>query len=101
MNKPQITILNFGGTNCPKCKAMYPAWNSFSAKYPQYQYKYINLHEVGETEANSYRESFGITALPTFIVLQDKNVIGGIRGQTMTLSQFETKLLEIINTTIN
>ena len=68
-------VLDFYATWCGPCKRIAPMFKELAEKYPT-----IQFFKVDVDEAQDVSESFSVESLPTFVFLNNGNVVGRVEG---------------------
>jgi len=75
-------VLMFSGSWCGPCKASKPVFNSLKESKPGYEYQIVDIDE-NPVMANN----FGITAVPTFVVVDGDREIDRVLGNVNKLKE--------------
>jgi thioredoxin 1 len=73
-----VTVLDFYATWCGPCKRIAPEFADLATSTPTAQFAKVNVDEADELS-----KQFGITALPTFIVLLEGQVFARVEGANL------------------
>ncbi len=80
----KVVVLDFYANWCNPCKKLDPYLKDLENKYPSYEFKKINI----EDEKNKdLVEIYGITALPTIVILENSIIKDKIVGLDITKLQ--------------
>ena len=85
-NEKKVVIL-FGASWCLACREIMPLFERWSLEYPTYDFKYVDL-----SVSKRFIKRFNISATPTFILFENKNIIKSFVG-IQTDETFEYFLL--------
>lgn len=86
----KVVVLDFYANWCNPCKKLDPYLKDFENKYPSYEFKKINI----EDEKNKdLVEIYGITALPTIVILENSIIKDKIVGLDITKLQMALSCL--------
>lgn len=73
----KVIVLDFYANWCNPCKKLDPYLKELEIKYPSYEFRKINIEE----EANKdLVEIYGISALPTIVILENSIIKEKIVG---------------------
>lgn len=73
----KVVVLDFYANWCNPCKKLDPYLNELKIKFPSYEFKKINI----EDDVNKdLVDIYGISALPTIIILEDSIIKHKIVG---------------------
>ena len=75
-------VIMFTSTWCGPCKASKPVFNTLKESKGGYQYQIVDIDENPVMATN-----FGITAVPTFIVMEDDREIDRVLGNVNKLKE--------------
>ncbi len=70
-----ISIVEFGATWCPPCKALLPVMEAISTKYPT-----ISIYKVDIGEQLDMAVKFNILNVPVLLVFRDQQEIDRVIG---------------------
>lgn len=84
----KVVVLDFFANWCNPCKRLDPYLKELENKYPSYEFKKIDI----EDEKNKdLVEIYGISALPTIIILENSIIKNKIEG--FDISKLQTALM--------
>lgn len=75
VSKDKLSFVDFYATWCGPCKAMGPFVDKFSDTY-----KDIKFYKVDVDKLADLSTEFGISAMPTFVLLKDGDVVSKVIG---------------------
>jgi thioredoxin 1 len=95
--KDKKVVIDFFAHWCGPCKRIAPEYEEFSKKYTNVEFLKVDIDE-----SNELAEAFGIESLPTFIFIENGNILKGkeILGADMeTLKNSLEEMNQIIIST--
>ncbi|ODQ81236.1 hypothetical protein BABINDRAFT_29516, partial [Babjeviella inositovora NRRL Y-12698] len=85
---PQLSVIDFYATWCGPCKAMSPILEKFASDF---EAEGVKFGKVDVDQAQSIAAEYGVTGMPTFILLKDGAKVDKVVGAA------PQKLLDAIN----
>jgi thioredoxin 1 len=85
-----VVLVDFWAPWCGPCKNLMPVLEEMSGKFPQ-----VKFLKVNADESQAIAEQFGVSALPTLVVLKDGRVVSkntGAPGRTQLRDFIESAL---------
>jgi thioredoxin 1 len=76
--KDKKVVIDFFAHWCGPCKRIAPEYEEFSKKYTNVEFLKVDIDE-----SNELAEAFGIESLPTFVLIENGNIINQIKGADM------------------
>lgn len=70
-----IVVIDFFATWCGPCKHIAPFFQEMSGKYPT-----LTFFKVDVDESPDLTNEYDISAMPTFVFLRDRQIVGRIEG---------------------
>lgn len=80
INSPKVTVVDFYATWCGPCKAVAPQYEQMSRYYDSSK---VSFCKVDVDRCQDCAAAFHVTAMPTFIVFRNGEVVESIRGANM------------------
>lgn len=91
--KDKKVVIDFFAQWCGPCKRIAPEYEEFSKKYTN-----VEFLKVDYDESNELAESFDIESLPTFVLIENGNIINQVKGSDMeTLSKLLEEMDKVVD----
>jgi len=94
--KDKKVVIDFFARWCGPCKRIAPEYEEFSKKYTN-----VEFLKVDYDESNELAEAFGIESLPTFIFIENGNILKGKEILGADIENLEKILVEMNEMVIN